>query len=110
MLVQTAIAAVQAFNGIGGINYLSDLCRKFEYRRYYVPILVPTLHGIGIILLPLLCYTVELFKSSFLGGCMVDCFQIISKLLLVLFTNIFEGVSYLMNYTALKLSLRSQFP
>ena len=32
LLVQTAIAAVKAFNGIGSVYDLSDLCRKLEYR------------------------------------------------------------------------------
>lgn len=38
LLVQTAIAAVKAFNGVGGVNGLSYLCGKFEDRRYHIPI------------------------------------------------------------------------
>ncbi len=49
LLVQTAIAAVKALNSVGGINDLSDVGRELKNRRYYVPVLVPALHSVGII-------------------------------------------------------------
>ena len=66
LLVQTATAAVKAFDRVGSVNDLSDLCGKLEDRRDHIPIFVPALHGVGIIFLPLFRYTFKLFKSGVL--------------------------------------------
>lgn len=52
LTVEPLVAAVQAFDGICGVNDFSDLCRKLEDRYYGVPVRRPALHGIRILVFP----------------------------------------------------------
>ena len=89
LLIQTAIAAVKALNGVGGVNDLPDVGGELKNWRYYVPVLVPTLHSIGIIVFPFFCDTVEGFQSSVLGRRMIYRFQVVCELLLVFLSDVF---------------------
>ncbi len=108
LLIQTTVAAVQTLDGISGVDHLSDISRELEDRRYQVPILVPALHGVGIAALPFFGNTVESFQSSFLSRRMIDRFQVVGELFLVLPADVFKRISHLMNDAALELCLRKR--
>ena len=96
LLIQTAIAAVKALNGVGGVNDLPDVGGELKNWRYYVPVLVPTLHSIGIIVFPFFCDTVEGFQSSVLGRRMIYRFQVVCELLLVFLSDVFQRIASFM--------------
>ena len=71
-----------------------------------IPLFVPAFHGVWIISLPLFRYTFKLFKSGVLRRSVINGFQVICKLFLILIAHIFQCVSYLMDDAALQFCLR----
>ena len=94
LAVQPTIRGVQAFNGVGGINYCTHVLGEFEYRADSVPVVVPALHGPGIFLLPFLRDFIQRFPAFLLGRSVVDRFQVIGECLPVLVRHIEKIENY----------------
>ena len=92
LAVQSTVRGIQAFNGIGGIDDRPHITEKLEDRTDHSPIVILTLHGAGILLLPNCRDFIQCFSSFRFGWCIVDRFQIFGKRLSVLVRYILQRI------------------
>ena len=68
LAIEFLVCAVQAFDGIGGIDDLADICRKLVDGCQNVPVGLPAFHGIRILVLPLFHDLLHVLQTLFLCG------------------------------------------